>query len=194
MPGRIILISGPVRSGKSDYAENMAARLASEQAASHQTVAYIATAQPFDSEMEERIKLHRTRRPAAWKTYETPFEPWEAIRSGYEDGHRVFLLDCLTMLATNWLCRQFPDPDTYQMIAEKEQQDVLDMLDRLTRAVAERDDLILIIVTNEVGWGLVPDYALGRLYRDLSGRCNRQMAAAASQAWLVVMGLPLQLK
>lgn len=194
MPGRIILISGPVRSGKSDYAENMAARLASEQAASHKTVAYIATAQPFDSEMEERIKLHRTRRPADWQTYETPFEPWEAIQSGYEDGHRVFLLDCLTMLATNWLCRQFPDPDTYQMIAEKEQQEVLDMLDRLTRAVAERDDLILIIVTNEVGWGLVPDYALGRLYRDLSGRCNRQMAAASSQAWLVVMGLPLQLK
>jgi adenosylcobinamide kinase/adenosylcobinamide-phosphate guanylyltransferase len=194
LAGRIILISGPVRSGKSDYAENMAARLSSEQAEGHQTVAYIATAQPFDSEMEERIKLHQSRRPSTWQTYEAPFEPWEAIRSGYEDGHRVFLLDCLTMLSTNWLCRQFPDPDTYQLIAEKEQQEILDMLDRLTQAVAERDDLILIIVTNEVGWGLVPDYALGRLYRDLSGRCNRQMAAAASQAWLVVMGLPLQLK
>ncbi len=194
MAGRIILISGPVRSGKSDYAETMAAALAAEQDTRHQTVAYIATAQPFDSEMEERIKLHRARRPDAWQTYEAPFEPWEAIQSGYEAGHRVFLLDCLTMLVTNWLCRQFPDPDTYQMIGEKEQQEVLDMLGRLHRAAAERDDLTLIIVTNEVGWGLVPEYPLGRLYRDLSGRSNRYMAEAAAQAWLVVMGLPLQLK
>lgn len=194
MAGQIILISGPVRSGKSDYAEKMAAQLAGIQAPGHQTVAYIATAQAFDKEMADRIEKHQARRPADWKTFESPFEPWDVVISGYEAGHRVFLLDCLTMLVTNWLCRQIPDPDQEQILAENEQQEVLDMLEKLCKTVSEKDDITLILVTNEVGWGLVPDYPLGRLYRDLSGRCNRQIAQAASKVWLVVMGLPLQLK
>jgi adenosylcobinamide kinase/adenosylcobinamide-phosphate guanylyltransferase len=195
----IILVSGPARSGKSDFAEELA-RQASERAAvgtktpPEELVAYLATAEAGDQEMAGRIAAHRARRPPAWLTREEPFWPARAMGEAYAAGRRVLLLDCLTMLVSNWLCRLLPDEVGSQLLER-------DYFPALTRSWEEMfalaqnwEDCTLVIVTNEVGWGLAPDNALGRLYRDLAGRVNRRTAARADQVWLVVMGLPQRLK
>lgn len=189
MSGQIILISGPVRSGKSSFAEQTAAKLACGGC-----VAYIATSQAFDEEMKDRILRHQRQRPSHWQTYEAPFEPWKAMQEAYAKGQRIFLLDCLTMLVTNWLNRALPDPDQVQLIPDKEQAEIEQVITNITQTVMSMEDATLIVVTNEVGWGIVPDYALGRLYRDLAGRTNQLLAKQAREVWLIVMGLPLQLK
>jgi len=187
--GQIILVSGPVRSGKSTFAEKTAAGLAKEK-----PVAYIATSMAFDEEMKDRIRRHQAQRPAYWQTFEAPYEPWLAIEEAYAKGYRVFLLDCLTMLLTNWIVKILPDPDQQQLIANKEQKTIEEVVEKTAQAVLNLEDATLIVVTNEVGWGLVPDYPLGRFYRDVAGRANQMLAAVAQQVWLVVMGIPMQLK
>lgn len=189
MAGQLILISGPVRSGKSTYAEKLAGQLAGTA-----SVAYIATAQAFDEEMAVRIQKHQAQRPGHWQTFEAPLDPCQAIEAGYAAGQRIFLLDCLTMLVSNWLYKLNPTPENDQLIGFDEQAKIEQVVQKLGKTILNLEDATLIVVTNEVGWGLVPDYPLGRLYRDLAGRTNRILAEMAAQVWLIVMGLPLQLK
>lgn len=183
--GQIILVTGGVRSGKSSFAERCAARCAAE---SGTAVAYIATAQIYDAEMQLRVDLHQSRRPADWTTYEAPFSSENAIREAGK-AHGVILFDCVTMFLSN---------DMLQY-SEKEQE--RDSFARHVEArihalicAAEEADATTIFVTNEVGDGIVPANRLGRLYRDMAGLANQQLARHAEKVYLVTCGIPVDLK
>ncbi|HEY3230851.1 MAG TPA: bifunctional adenosylcobinamide kinase/adenosylcobinamide-phosphate guanylyltransferase [Roseiflexaceae bacterium] len=171
---KIVLFTGGARSGKSAYAERYAARLS-------QRVAYIATAEAGDDEMRARIAQHRRRRPASWTTLEAPTAVAAALAE--LDAGTVALLDCLSLLVSNVLLAHEVEP------APAVDVEIAGLL-----ATARERDLILIIVTNEVGMGIVPAYPLGRAYRDVLGRVNQQVAAAADEVYLLVCGIPVELR
>ncbi len=173
-----ILILGGARSGKSDYAQSLAGRLGSR-------VLYVATATVGDEEMAQRIAHHRASRPATWDTCEAPLDLHAALR-GCAPGYEVVLIDCLTLWATNVLLRDEEHPD----LAEAR---LLADLDAVLVLCAEHD-IQLIIVSNEVGLGVVPPYPLGRAYRDLLGRANQHLARHADRVLFLVAGLPLDVK
>ncbi len=170
----IVLFTGGARSGKSARAEQYAARL-------ERPVVYLATAEAGDEEMRARIAHHRARRPPAWRTLEAPHQPARVLAT-FDPG-AVVILDCLSLLVSNLLLTHEEDP---QPVVEAEVTAILDQ--------ARARGLTLIVVTNEVGSGIVPEYPLGRAYRDLLGRANQQVAAAAAEVYLVVCGVPIELK
>jgi adenosyl cobinamide kinase/adenosyl cobinamide phosphate guanylyltransferase len=166
----LLLLLGGARSGKSE----LALRLASEQPAG---VVFIATAEAGDEEMAARIERHRRERPPSWQTIEEPLhldQTLEAI-----DQHSCVVLDCLTLWTANALERLGP--------AETERR----AASAATRAAARPG--LTIVVSNEVGWGLVPDNPLGRAYRDLHGRVNTLWADQAARAYLLVAGRAIPL-
>ncbi|MHB9022698.1 MAG: bifunctional adenosylcobinamide kinase/adenosylcobinamide-phosphate guanylyltransferase [Armatimonadota bacterium] len=171
--GTLTLILGGARSGKSTFAERLAAEYA--------RVTYLATAQAFDEEMTARIAKHRADRPANWTTAECPHDVAAAIRTQVETD--CFLLDCLTLYVSNLLLAHEDDAEIHVPRA----------IDELLAAHRETS-AALIIVANEVGLGLVPDNPLGRRYRDLLGRANQQIAAVADYVNFLVAGLPMTVK
>jgi adenosylcobinamide kinase/adenosylcobinamide-phosphate guanylyltransferase len=183
--GEIWFVTGGARSGKSRYAE----RLARESALD---VVYIATMEPRDDELRQRVERHRADRPAAWQTIEAPLDPAAALRS--VDGDACALLDCLSLWVANRLMAlgdQSPAEPTQKEVGELEsslQQEVDMLIDAAEARVAPT-----VIVTNEVGSGVVPEYALGRIYRDLLGLTNQRVAARATRAWLMASGRALEL-
>lgn len=168
---RTILVLGGARSGKSAHAE----RLVQTLAAGARPV-YLATAEAGDGEMADRIAQHRARRGDGWRTLEAPLDLVGALAQ-VTDGAPV-LVDCLTL----WLANL--------MAAER---DVAAETERLIAALDGRAGTVLF-VSNEVGWGIVPDNALARAFRDAAGRLHQAVAAAADEVYLVVAGLPLALK
>jgi adenosylcobinamide kinase/adenosylcobinamide-phosphate guanylyltransferase len=170
---KIVLFTGGARSGKSTRAEQFAARLS-------QRVAYIATAEAGDEEMRARIEQHQRRRPAGWRPLERPLAA--SALAELEPG-AVALLDCVSLLVSNLLLAHEHDP------APAVEREIAAIL-----AAARDSELTLIVVTNEVGLGIVPAYPLGRAYRDLLGRANQQLAAAADEVYLVICGIPVELK
>jgi adenosylcobinamide kinase/adenosylcobinamide-phosphate guanylyltransferase len=171
---RLTLVLGGARSGKSTFAERLAAKST--------RVTYLATAQAFDDEMRARIAKHQADRPAHWLTAECPYQPSAALREQAAQTD-CFLLDCLTLLVSNLLLTHEADPVP---AVETEINALL---------AAYRDsDASLILVSNEVGLGLVPDNALGRQYRDLLGRVNQRIAAQADVVYFLVAGLPIDVK
>jgi adenosylcobinamide kinase/adenosylcobinamide-phosphate guanylyltransferase len=161
------LVLGGARSGKSAYAERLLARHPRARV-------YLATAEPGDGEMAERIRRHRERRGAGWSTIEVPLDLPEAIRA----EPRALLVDCLTLWLSN-LMAAGRDPD-----AAGEQ----------LCAAIRRPGGPVVLVSNEVGWGIVPENALARAFRDHAGRLNQRVAAAADRVLFVAAGLPLALK
>lgn len=178
--GKLTLILGGARSGKSSYAEQIAAERGDD------SVLYVATAQAFDAEMEAKIAKHRADRPDAWPTLETPQGAGAAILA-YEWNGAVILLDCLTVLTSNVLI-QFEDPFDAAVASA-----ITGEVDALLECV-EKLDAEILIVSNEVGLGLVPPTKLGRAYRDLLGRANQRLAAAADGVILMVAGIPMTVK
>ena len=184
--GRVTLVTGGARSGKSSFAETLVADRG-------QNIAYIATARAFDAEMEDRIAKHRLQRPSSWQTFEAPTDPSQIVAA---QGNRVdtLLLDCMTVMITNRILSHAIDWDQPAISRLNEiEADVLDEVQALLSAAANsRADLVA--VTNEVGYGIVPISPLSRFFRDCAGRVNQRMAAAADKVYLVVSGIPVQIK
>ncbi len=180
MGKRLTLILGGARSGKSSYAQ----RLAAERGGA---IVYVATAEAGDGEMAERIAAHRAERPAHWQTIEAPRSIGAAIRSGAVQAD-VILIDCLTLLANNVIV-PLPESVTAQEAEAALNAEIEELLDAYAGSGAE-----WIIVSNEVGLGLVPPYLLGRVYRDALGRANQRLAAMADKVLFMVAGLPLKVK
>ncbi|TEB16637.1 Bifunctional adenosylcobalamin biosynthesis protein CobP [Pelotomaculum sp. FP] len=181
MKGKLILVLGGARSGKSELAENIASRLGG-------AVKYIATATIQDPEMAERVKLHQGRRPASWLTFEEPTNILGVLKNGKQGD--VFLLDCATLWLTNLLLAENL-PRCGAATAEK-QEYILGQAQAAAETIHQGHHLI--IVSSEVGLGLVPDYPLSRTFRDLAGKVNQLLASKADQVYLTIAGLPLEIK
>jgi adenosylcobinamide kinase/adenosylcobinamide-phosphate guanylyltransferase len=179
-----ILITGGARSGKSRFAQELAQRLG-------QPVLFVATAEAGDDEMRQRIEEHRRVRPTAWRTLEVPTRVGQHILQEIGNA-KVVIIDCATLLVSNIL-NQFLDPTGAHIddsLAEKAvTHEINELIDCLNRVAAS-----FIIVTNEVGMGLVPVNKLGRTYRDLLGKANQRLAERADEVYLMVAGLPVKVK
>jgi adenosylcobinamide kinase/adenosylcobinamide-phosphate guanylyltransferase len=177
--GEVWFVTGAARSGKSRFAERLAAETTLP-------VVYIATMEPLDAELEQRVAHHRTVRPASWRTVEAPRDPASAL-AATESGACV-LLDCLSLWVTNRLLAGGEDPSwpSWHDVLALEAALETELAALLACSNAREGPAIL--VTNEVGAGVVPETLLGRAFRDVLGRVNQQAAAAASKAWLLVSG------
>lgn len=166
----VLFVLGGARSGKSRYAQSRIEALPGR-------LAFIATAQPFDGEMEERIARHRADRGSRWETIEAPVDLPAAISRAGALADAV-LVDCLTLWLSNLMLGR---------------HDVTGMTGALLETLA-RCPIPIALVSNEVGMGIVPENALARRFRDEAGRLNQQIAAIAGEAVLVAAGIPLVLK
>jgi adenosylcobinamide kinase/adenosylcobinamide-phosphate guanylyltransferase len=179
-----ILITGGAGSGKSHFAQELASKLG-------EPVLFVATAVAGDEEMRQRIDKHRKKRPPAWSTLEVNTKVGKMIREKIGSA-QVVIIDCITLLANNIFSQysdQTGEPIDVTLI-EKRLNAEIDELIECTKQL----DASFIIVTNEVGLGLVPTSRLGRLYRDLLARVNQMLAQAADEVYLMVAGLPVLIK
>jgi adenosylcobinamide kinase / adenosylcobinamide-phosphate guanylyltransferase len=178
--GRLTLILGGARSGKSSYAQSLAAE-------SGKSVAFLATARALDDEMSARIQKHRAERPAHWETLEVPMDITVHINQIRSD---IIILDCITLLITN-LLMQFVEND---LVDEKPfmfsvQKEINELL-----SAHRKTDQHWLIISNEVGLGLVPEYQMGRVYRDGLGWANQALAREADKVIFMVAGIPTVVK
>jgi adenosylcobinamide kinase / adenosylcobinamide-phosphate guanylyltransferase len=180
MGKKLILVLGGARSGKSDTAVQWA-KEAGER------VLFVATADTLDDDMRERITRHRSTRPEGWHTLEAPIQVGDAIQQT-DAPFDVVIVDCITLLASNVLLKL---PETASEVEYSEM--LMQEIDALMAAYAQ-SDAVWLIVSNEVGMGIVPPYPLGRLFRDGLGRANQRLAREADQVILMVAGLAWSLK
>jgi len=180
-------ITGGARSGKSRFAEEKALKTGKK-------VIYLATAEALDEEMEHRIKIHRQRRPDNWTTVEEPRYISKVLKEiefdkKYNDFD-IVLIDCLALLVSNWLpLEEALEVSLWDTLRANLLAEVDAMISQMKKM---RKDFI--IVSNEVGLGIVPEYPLARLYRDLLGEVNQRVAAFADEVIFMVSGLPMKLK
>ena len=171
----LVFITGGARSGKS----NLAVQLAEKSGGK---VAFIATARAGDEEMVRRILLHRKSRPGEWITIEEPIDAAFAINSAH--GHDVVIVDCLTLLLSNLM---------FENNGMNEPSDILNKIEEVAEAASSFEGTVMI-VSNEVGMGIVPDNELARKFRDLAGKANQIMAGAADEVYVCFSGIPVQIK
>jgi adenosylcobinamide kinase / adenosylcobinamide-phosphate guanylyltransferase len=169
----VTLVLGGVRSGKSRWAQELAAQAT--------RVAYVATAQPLDAEMVEKVRRHREERPTHWQTFEEPLELGPVIAE-HAAAFDVMLVDCLTVFVGNLQA----ETESHPLSTERR---IAGFLETLRTSPAS-----MVLVSNEVGSGVVPPYPAGRRFRDALGELNQQVAAIADNVVLLVAGLPLALK
>jgi adenosylcobinamide kinase/adenosylcobinamide-phosphate guanylyltransferase len=183
--GEITLVTGGARSGKSAFAESTAEH-------SH-AVVYVATAQPCDEEMAERIARHRHRRPTHWRTLESPLNLWRDIKTVSGDTELV-LVDCIAVWCANRLLTLGEEiTREWWRKCESLEAELLGEIRegmKYTRGMSWE----MVIVTNEVGFGVVPPTPMGRAYRDMLGRINQLLAQEADQVIMLVAGIPLYIK
>ena len=170
---KLIFILGGARSGKSSHAVALAK-------ASKGKKAFIATAIPFDKEMKDRIKKHKLSRPAGWKVLEGPREVLKAVLFAAK-SYDVILIDCLGLWISNLLMDNLNDGAIEKKIRE-------------FAAGLSRQPETIIVVSNDVGGGLIPDNVLGRRFRDLAGIANQKIASAADEVIVMQAGIPLKIK
>jgi adenosylcobinamide kinase/adenosylcobinamide-phosphate guanylyltransferase len=189
MKKRMTLVLGGARSGKSSFAQ----RKAEESGCK---VCYVATAEARDGEMDGRIQHHRRERPSGWLTLELA---GGMVLEGFPQEADLALLDCFTVYLSNLMARRgldwpvekedlMPEEEVLRRMGDVERE-ALETVDRLRDEAA-----ILIVVSNEVGMGVVPPYRLGRIFRDLAGRLNQRLAERADEVCMVIAGLPLYIK
>ena len=179
-----ILITGGARSGKSRFAQELAAR-------SNEPVLFVATAVAGDEEMRQRIEEHRRSRPAAWSTLEVTTDIGSHIKQKI-GGTRLVIVDCITLLVSN-IFSQYSRQADEQIDASLIEREVTAEIDKLLECISYTDASFIIVI-NEVGTGLVPANKVSRLYRDLLGKANQMLAARADEVYLMVSGLPLRIK
>ncbi|MXY46580.1 MAG: bifunctional adenosylcobinamide kinase/adenosylcobinamide-phosphate guanylyltransferase [Chloroflexi bacterium] len=180
--GELTLITGGARSGKSSFAERLA--MQGERAL------FVATAEPLDDDMTRRIAAHKASRPAEWDTLEEPLALPDATREyicSSPTEYDTIIIDCLTMWVSNLLLR-------YENYADCEARIVGAAKALLDVYASDSGNRRWIIVTNEVGLGIVPSSSLGRAYRDSLGRVNSLVASCADRVYLMAAGLALDLK
>jgi len=177
---KITLLLGGARSGKSSYAQRLAE-------SSGKSVTFLATAQALDDEMSARIKKHKAERPADWQTLEVPLDIASHVGQIKSD---VVILDCMTLLATN-LLMQFVKDDLVEEapFTEALHKEVDELI-----AIIHAGKQDWIIISNEIGLGLVPPYQMGRVYRDLLGWANQCLAREADKVIFMVAGIPMVVK
>ncbi len=173
MGAKIIFITGGARSGKSAYAENLAKNLSGRRA-------YVATAQALDAEMTAKIRKHQQDRAGAWDTYEEPLAVAELLRK-LSSRYEIVLLDCITLWLSNIMAHS--DADT---VVEVRSRELIEAIKDFTGCC--------IIVSNEVGLGIVPDNPLARKFRNLAGMLNQQLAATADDVYFTAAGIPMKIK
>jgi adenosylcobinamide kinase/adenosylcobinamide-phosphate guanylyltransferase len=198
MAKNFILILGGARSGKSSFAQSLAAKLGKK-------VLFVATGEPLDEEMVSRIEEHRRRRPQNWRTLEIATKVGKKLQGQIKDAD-VVLLDCITLLVSNILTKEGEPssrhckPFTSSHCEERSDEAISQAESQI---MAEMEDLIdcidkhegnFMVVSNEVGLGLVPDNKLGRIYRDLLGKANQLLAQYASEVYFMVSGIPVKIK
>jgi len=181
---RCVLIIGGAGSGKSHFAQELALKLGGP-------VFFVATAVAGDEEMRQRIEEHKRTRSAAWSTLEVTTQVGSQIEQKI-GGAKVVIVDCITLLVNNIL-GQHSDQTGEQSDAPLIEKRLIAEVGELIECI-NRVDASFIIVTNEVGLGLVPANRVGRLYRDLLAKANQMMAQAADEVYLMVAGLPVQIK
>jgi len=184
--GNLILITGGARSGKSAYAESLASATGND-------VLYIATALPIDNEMEARIAMHRERRPSYWRTIEAYRDLDIAIAENIASKSAV-LLDCVTVMLNNLLFDAAVDWETanFELIAGIENEARAEFQKIIDCAAAY--NIPFILVTNELGMGLMPQSRLSRMFVDIHGRMNQMLATAAQEVYLCVSGIKVKIK
>jgi adenosylcobinamide kinase / adenosylcobinamide-phosphate guanylyltransferase len=176
----ITLILGGARSGKSSYAQSLAEDTG-------KSVTFLATAQALDEEMSARIQKHRAERRVDWETLEVSLDIASHVQRLKSD---VVILDCMTLLVSN-LVMQFVKDDLveeapFKLAVEKEVEELI--------AAMRKQEQNWIIISNEVGLGLVPPYPMGRVYRDWLGWANQRLAREADNVILMVAGIPMVIK
>ena len=179
-----ILIIGGARSGKSHFAQELALK-------SGKPVLFVATAVAGDEEMRQRIEEHQRTRPAAWSTLEVTTHVGNEV-SQKIGGAQVVIVDCITLLISN-VFGQYADQTGEQIDAPLVEKEVISEISELVECI-NRINASFIMVTNEVGMGLVPANKMGRLYRDLLGKANQLLAQQADEVYLMVAGLPVPIK
>lgn len=180
---KIILLLGGARSGKSYFAQEMAKKTVK--------VLFVATAAPGDEDMRLRIERHKKDRPRNWRTLEATEHVGSRIEDEIEEEQTV-IIDCVTLLVSNIFCRY--DDQQFENLTEEElEQSLLSEIQEL-QVCLKKVEASFIIISNEVGLGIVPDNRMGRLYRDLLGKANQRLAQSADEVYLMVAGIPLRVK
>jgi len=167
---KVIFILGPARSGKSSYAVRLAKKLG-------RRIAFIATARALDEEMKKRISKHKRSRPAGWKTIEEPVDITGALRK-LNNRYNPVLIDCMGFLVSNLLEADFTNNQVLRKIKE-------------LLSITEKNKSNVIIVSNEVGGGIVPDNPLARRFRDILGSANQMVAEKANEVIVMQAGIPM---
>lgn len=177
----VTLVVGGARSGKSSYGES--------RFKEKKDVVYIATSRNEDSEMEERVKHHRSLRPEKWRTFEGTYDLNEAV--GIEEN---YLLDCVTVMISNIMYDMSKDFETIDESLQNsiEEKVIIEIYKLVEKIKISKKELVMI--TNEVGCSIVPDNHIARVYRDIAGRVNQKLAEMADEVYAVICGIPLRLK
>lgn len=182
----IILVTGGARSGKSSFAESLCIK-------QNNKTAYIATSVAFDDEMKNRVKKHQESRPRSWKTYEI-YKDIYSIVEELNKNHDTVIMDCVTLMVNNLMFTHGIEVDesTSEELNELENY-IREQITKLLEAV-KKTNLYFVIVTNEIGMGIVPENKLSRIYGDFVGRANQLIASYSNEVYFVVSGIPMKVK
>ena len=185
--GRIVLVTGGARSGKSIYGEKILAEICDKPA-------YVATAIAFDDEMKDRICKHQNSRPSEWTTFERYSDVDRAI-SEIKVDHDGYILDCVTIMVSNMMFmeREINWDKPSQEDINKIQMEILEYANRIideTRSAG----INAVIITNETGMGIVPENPISRAFRDIAGKVNQLLASKADEVYFAVSGIPMKIK